>query len=78
MKTWMIVVSMSLLLAVAIVGSADAQAPDGSLPPVDASNVDGDDGGFTCGPLRCGPNDLCVNVCDCSANCTFTAAVVTV
>jgi Cu/Ag efflux protein CusF len=34
MKTWMIPVSMSLLLAVALVGSADAQAPASPAPPV--------------------------------------------
>jgi Cu/Ag efflux protein CusF len=34
MKTWKIVVSMSLLLAVTIVGSADAQAPTGPAPPM--------------------------------------------
>jgi Cu/Ag efflux protein CusF len=34
MKTWMIVVSMSLLLAVAIVGSADAQTPASPAPPM--------------------------------------------
>ena len=41
MKTWMIVVSMSLLLAVAIVGSADAQAPASPAPPMAAGKAEG-------------------------------------